>query len=477
MKACNHDQPCGCNNDELTTLPNPCDTSGCVDGESCDQVIDCNCVIYTGPPIQEFDIQPGDSVCDILTTVINLGGIPGSQGDQGDQGDPGPQGDSAYDVWLSQGNVGTEQDFLNSLVGNAGASSPGIPGLSGYLIQDDTGWIDLEGFSYYTGSAETEKPKARRIGRTIHLKGKVYIPVVKTTVQNLTSVDETATNATSCYRSVDSCQTFGFTTPSPSQIAAGAVKISGQTFEFNGGTAVIPSTITSSNTDLSYKSTLFPVFRNIRKTVNVTNYSWIFTSFISIEITTNKRLIVKSLSDFSNKTVGKNDTLRVLVEDFGNTTKLKSFDYENDPNSTGFTPDQYFVGTSSQGESYGFDFDGYDINDLGGFSFSLDGIILTLPKVSLATITGSAVSGITSSGASVSSSISSNNGTISYKGVVFGLTTNPTINNSYVIDTTTTNSINCTITGLSSGILYYVRSFCINDAGVSYGSQSSFTTL
>ncbi len=46
-----------------------------------------------------------------------------NSGNPGPQGAPGPQGNqglSAYQVWLSLGNVGTEQDFLNSLVGPQG---------------------------------------------------------------------------------------------------------------------------------------------------------------------------------------------------------------------------------------------------------------------------------------------------------------------------------------------------------------------
>lgn len=35
---------------------------------------------------------------------------------------PGPEGDSAYEVWLGEGNTGSEQDFLDSLVGPPGGS-------------------------------------------------------------------------------------------------------------------------------------------------------------------------------------------------------------------------------------------------------------------------------------------------------------------------------------------------------------------
>lgn len=53
----------------------------------------------------------------------------GPQGEAGPQGPPGvdgvngavgPQGESAYQTWLNLGNVGTEQDFINSIGGSAG---------------------------------------------------------------------------------------------------------------------------------------------------------------------------------------------------------------------------------------------------------------------------------------------------------------------------------------------------------------------
>jgi len=47
----------------------------------------------------------------------------------------GPRGLSAYEIWLSEGNTGTEQDFLDSLVGADGPQGEpgpqGIPGPAG----------------------------------------------------------------------------------------------------------------------------------------------------------------------------------------------------------------------------------------------------------------------------------------------------------------------------------------------------------
>ena len=74
---------------------------------------------------------------------VDSGSLPaGPQGPQGPQGEPGPTGPqgptgpkgedgvighdgaSAYEIWLSQGNVGTEEDFLASLVGPTGPQGP-----------------------------------------------------------------------------------------------------------------------------------------------------------------------------------------------------------------------------------------------------------------------------------------------------------------------------------------------------------------
>ncbi len=56
-------------------------------------------------------------------------------GEQGEEGLNGDDGLSAYEVWLAEGNTGTEQDFINSLTGPQGEQ--GIEGKSAYEV-----WID-----------------------------------------------------------------------------------------------------------------------------------------------------------------------------------------------------------------------------------------------------------------------------------------------------------------------------------------------
>tara|TARA_B110000285_G_scaffold231004_1_gene298670 strand:+ start:332 stop:1660 length:1329 start_codon:yes stop_codon:yes gene_type:complete len=66
------------------------------------------------------------------TTVLSgLGGV-GPQGPAGADGQDGQDGLSAYEIWISQGNTGTEQDFLNSLEGLQGpAGTNGVDGVDG----------------------------------------------------------------------------------------------------------------------------------------------------------------------------------------------------------------------------------------------------------------------------------------------------------------------------------------------------------
>ena len=58
------------------------------------------------------------------TTAV-LSGL-GSVGPQGPAGADGQDGLSAYEIWLAQGNTGSEQDFLNSLEGPQGPAGNGI---------------------------------------------------------------------------------------------------------------------------------------------------------------------------------------------------------------------------------------------------------------------------------------------------------------------------------------------------------------
>jgi len=61
--------------------------------------------------------------------LLSLKGADGLPGEQGVTGEPGIDGKSAYQIWLDQGNVGSEADFLLSLKGSNG--EPGEQGVQG----------------------------------------------------------------------------------------------------------------------------------------------------------------------------------------------------------------------------------------------------------------------------------------------------------------------------------------------------------
>ena len=92
-------------------------------------------------------------------------GVAGPQGEQGPQGIQGPAGNdgadgtngvdgsngsSAYEIWLTAGNTGTEAEFLTSLVGAQGETGPqGLQGPQG--IQGETGATGQTGPQGETG--------------------------------------------------------------------------------------------------------------------------------------------------------------------------------------------------------------------------------------------------------------------------------------------------------------------------------------
>jgi hypothetical protein len=89
------------------------------------------------------------------------------------------------------------------------------------------------------------------------------------------------------------------------------------------------------------------------------------------------------------------------------------------------------------------------------------------------------VSAIGSTTATSGGNITYNGGaTVTTSGVVWSTTSTPTIE----LSTKTTNvaangSYTSSITGLTPGTLYYVRSYATNSVGTNYGAQTSFTTL
>lgn len=116
----------------------------------------------------------------------------------------------------------------------------------------------------------------------------------------------------------------------------------------------------------------------------------------------------------------------------------------------------------------------YAINGMGvGYGnqvvfASLDG----LPEV----VTND-ISNITPSSASASGHVFSDGGfPVSSRGLCWGMSIDPTIDNLHISNGSDTGYFVSTLTGLHPGRTYYVRAYAQNEAGIAYGANQSFTT-
>jgi hypothetical protein len=89
----------------------------------------------------EVIITPGSNIrmnvviVNNVPTTVSITASQGLQGPPGVDGVIGVDGKSAYEIWLDEGNTGTEQDFLDSLVGADGPpGADGAPGADGVAI-------------------------------------------------------------------------------------------------------------------------------------------------------------------------------------------------------------------------------------------------------------------------------------------------------------------------------------------------------
>jgi Fibrobacter succinogenes major domain (Fib_succ_major) len=99
-------------------------------------------------------------------------------------------------------------------------------------------------------------------------------------------------------------------------------------------------------------------------------------------------------------------------------------------------------------------------------------------EILLPTITTVDVSSVTTSGANSGGNITSDGGaTITARGVVWGTSSNPTIDlQTKTIDGQGIGSFQSVITGLTLGTKYFIRAYATNSKGTSYGNEVTFTT-
>lgn len=114
----------------------------------------------------------------------------------------------------------------------------------------------------------------------------------------------------------------------------------------------------------------------------------------------------------------------------------------------------------------------YEIEKNYGFSIRCISNFSALPP----TIDTTLLATVTSTTASVGGIVSSGGGLPVYKGIAWDITPNPVYSGNRIENGIGTGLFYCDLTSLSPNTIYYVRSYAINDVGITYGNQVSFTT-
>jgi plastocyanin len=98
-------------------------------------------------------------------------------------------------------------------------------------------------------------------------------------------------------------------------------------------------------------------------------------------------------------------------------------------------------------------------------------------STTIPTLTTSAISNITFTTATSGGDITSDGGaSVTGRGVCWNTSTGPTTSNSKSSDSNGTGQFVSNITGLTAGMLYYVRAYATNSAGTAYGNEITFSS-
>jgi len=104
---------------------------------------------------------------------------------------------------------------------------------------------------------------------------------------------------------------------------------------------------------------------------------------------------------------------------------------------------------------------------------------VSIKTVNVPTLTTIVITDITSNGAKSGGSVSADGGSaITSRGIVWGISSNPTIASSTkTSDGTGIGSFQSAITGLVASSKYYVRAYAINNVGIGYGNEIAFSAM
>ena len=239
----------------------------------------------------------------------------------------------------------------------------------------DTGWVNLEGFNWYSGSVLSVIPQCRRVGNQIHFRGIAWIPLAKNYGVDDTIVSLTASNDYN-----------GLTGVGPATSGAGSVTLdaSGSVF-WNQNTSVIPISVLSAveNLDGNY---LFQYPTLFSRGINVGSDGTILNSVGRFGIKSSGILFFSTLknqeiSGGTNTLVGSS-TLRYINSNVRAGEYIPNFintdtDIQNLPaaGASNIIAESGFPNSAGTDLTWPITCDAGDEEQVGGFFASLDGLI------------------------------------------------------------------------------------------------------
>lgn len=243
----------------------------------------------------------------------------------------------------------------------------------------DTGWVQLNGFGYYTSGMVSERPECRRIGNVIHFRGLVVVPL-SSTANGLTLVSY---NSGTAYNDESVPYTYGNaagTLPNGTKLDAnGAVK-------FNNDSSCIPASVWSGNLDNTYALGWIIATRQINLTAS---YGAALSATLSVTISSTgvlSAVVIKDLELSSVRGDGMRGTtqLRMINTNIRSGEVIPNYintatDIQNLPGagvSNLVASSQFTSETSTPVASltWPFSCDTGEETEIGGFAFRLDGL-------------------------------------------------------------------------------------------------------
>jgi hypothetical protein len=328
------------------------------------------CISSTDPSLAS--LSEGDSPVEPMSTYYNGTWINSAV----------TAADAINNLWISICDIRTY--LTNFAIDVEDTNSVNLNYIGGTLSANiqDTGWVDLLGFDFYSGNSITAyKPKCRRIGNVVHFRGMLMIPLSSNGTGGGSALPWE-------YGAVDTY--ISNTTVAPFTGNGGVTfdNNGSLTFNSNGTTSlpVIPLTVMNAGTtfDSIVQSNYVVASRFIKLP---SNDSAMLTTVVRIWIKSDKTLVLQYLKDNEYSAGGKaanitgTSVLNTLVSRVNLGDRLPQFARAGSEIAGNTTAGQqpltatYYAGSPAS-ETYPFTCNAGDPNNTGGFGWlSIDGMM------------------------------------------------------------------------------------------------------